>query len=361
MKIKQLELCDFRNYETLSVEFDDKVNILYGDNAQGKTNVLEAVYLCSTTKSYKGNKDRDMIRHFRDEAHIRMTIEKAGIGHRIDMHLKKTKAKGVAVDGVPIKRSSDLFGLIHVVFFSPEDLSMIKNGPMERRRFLDLELCQLDKSYLFYLTRYNKALNQRNNLLKQISFQREMSDTIDVWNAQLLEYGIGIIRTRENFIREINEILPEMNERLSGGKERLLLRYEPNVSESEFEEKLIRNFERDLVLKSTGYGPHRDDFVFHIENENIRLYGSQGQQRTAALSLKLTELELVSKKIKEPPVLLLDDVLSELDRNRQNYLLESITQMQTILTCTGLEELIGGKKEYHKIFHVVNGTVNREF
>lgn len=357
MKIKQLELSNFRNYETLSIEFDDAVNILYGDNAQGKTNVLEAAYLCGTTKSYKGNKDREMIRHSEEEAHIRMFIEKAGIDHKIDMHLKKTKSKGVAIDGVPIKKSADLFGLIHIVFFSPEDLGMIKNGPAERRRFLDLELCQLDRSYLFYLSSYNKVINQRNNLLKQIGFNKSLADTLDVWDAQLIEYGTGIIKTRKKFIKEINEILPEMNAKLSGGKEKLLIQYEPNVSEDDFAAKLAMNLDRDLILKSTGCGPHRDDIGFFIDKENIKLYGSQGQQRTAALSLKLTELELVRNKIKEQPVLLLDDVLSELDRNRQNYLLDSITQMQTIITCTGLEELIGNRKEYHKIFHVVNGAV----
>ncbi|MGN1083818.1 MAG: DNA replication/repair protein RecF [Lachnospiraceae bacterium] len=360
MKVKQLELSEFRNYETLSVQFDEKVNILYGDNAQGKTNVLEAIYLCGTTKSHKGSKDREMIRISREEAHIRMMVEKAEIPHRIDMHLKKNKAKGVAIDGVPIKRSSDLFGLLHIVFFSPEDLSMIKNGPGERRRFLDLELCQLDKTYLYYLGNYNRALNQRNNLLKQIGFKKELADTIGVWDAQLAEHGAGVIRARKKFVEELNELLPEINARLSGGKEKLRIKYEPNVSEREFELKLKMNLERDLILKSTGCGPHRDDISFYVGEENLKLYGSQGQQRTAALSLKLAEIELVRKKIKESPILLLDDVLSELDRNRQMYLLESITDLQTIITCTGLEEFIGDRKDYHKIFHVINGRIQEQ-
>lgn len=360
MKIKQLEVSEFRNYETLSVKFDEKVNILYGDNAQGKTNVLEAIYLCGTTKSHKGSKDKEMIRISKEEAHIRMMIEKAEIPHRIDMHLKKNKAKGAAIDGVPIKRSSDLFGLLHIVFFSPEDLSMLKNGPGERRRFLDLELCQLDKMYLYYLGNYNRALNQRNNLLKQIGFKKELADTIGVWDAQLAEYGTALMRAREQFIDELNELLPKTNAKLSGGKEELYVKYEPNVSEKEFEIKLKRNLERDLVLKSTSCGPHRDDISFYVEDNDLKLYGSQGQQRTAALSLKLAEIELVREKIKENPILLLDDVLSELDRNRQTYLLESITDLQTIITCTGLEEFIGDRKKYHKIFHVVNGMIQEQ-
>lgn len=360
MKIKQLELSEFRNYEILSLKFNDKVNILYGDNAQGKTNVLEAIYLCGTTKSHKGSKDKEMIRISKEEAHIRLILEKAEITHRIDMHLRKNKTKGVAIDGVPIKRSSDLFGLLHIVFFSPEDLSMIKNGPGERRRFLDLELCQLDKMYLYYLGNYNRALNQRNNLLKQIGFKKELADTIEVWDRQLAEYGVEIIRARKRFVDELNEIIPKMNEKLSGGKEKLFIRYEPNVSEKEFELKLKMTLERDLILKSTGCGPHRDDISFYVEDKSLKLYGSQGQQRTAALSLKLAEIELVKEKIKESPILLLDDVLSELDRKRQTYLLENITDLQTMITCTGLEEFIGDRKKYHKIFHVVNGVIQEQ-
>jgi len=358
LKINQLELSEFRNYESLSVEFDPSVNILYGDNAQGKTNVLEAIYLCGTTKSHKGSKDKEMIRLSSEESHIRMQIEKAGIPHRIDMHLRKNRAKGVAIDGIPIKRSSELMGLLHIVFFSPEDLSMIKNGPGERRRFIDLELCQLDPTYLYHLSNYNRAVNQRNNLLKQIGFNKSLKDTVEVWDLQLMEHGSVIIDTRTRFVEELNELLPNIHAKLSGGKEELYVRYEPNVAKQEFGQKLAMNLDRDLLLKVTGNGPHRDDISFYVGDKNLKSFGSQGQQRTAALSLKLAEIELVRSKIKESPVLLLDDVLSELDRNRQSYLLESITDLQTIITCTGLEEFVDNKKRYHKIFHVVEGIIS---
>ena len=358
MKINQLELSEFRNYESLSVEFDSSVNILYGDNAQGKTNVLEAIYLCGTTKSHKGSKEKEMIRLSSEESHIRMQIEKAGIPHRIDMHLRKNKAKGVAIDGIPIKRSSELMGLLHIVFFSPEDLSMIKNGPGERRRFIDLELCQLDPTYLYHLSNYNRAVNQRNNLLKQIGLNKSLKDTVEVWDLQLMEHGSVIIDTRKRFVEELNELLPKIHAKLSGGKEELYARYEPNVTKEDFGQKLALNLDRDLVLKATGNGPHRDDISFYVGDKNLKSFGSQGQQRTAALSLKLAEIELVRSKIKESPVLLLDDVLSELDRNRQSYLLESITDLQTIITCTGLEEFVDNKKRYHKIFHVVEGIIS---
>ena len=355
--VKQIELQNFRNYDTLCLALHGGVNILYGDNAQGKTNILEAIYLCATTKSHKGSKDRELIRLGESEAHIRMQLEKNQMPHRIDMHLKKNKAKGVAIDGIPIRKSSELFGMLHVVFFSPEDLSMIKNGPAERRRFLDLELCQLNRLYLRYLADYNKALNQRNNLLKQIGLKRELLDTIDIWDSKLLEYGEQLIVCRKQFIAQLNEILPPIHNRLSGGRETLQIQYDANVEQQAFAFRLKEQRERDLVTRMTNCGPHRDDISFFIGTEDVKRYGSQGQQRTAALSLKLAELELVKETIKEKPVLLLDDVLSELDRKRQLQLLGSIEDLQTLITCTGLEEFVDDREKYHQVYHVVNGTV----
>lgn len=360
MIVKSLEMKYYRNYNHLNMQFHSDTNILYGENAQGKTNILEAIYMCGTTKSHKGNKDKEIIQFQKEEAHIRINLEKNNISHRIDLHLKKNKAKGVAIDGIPIKRQGELFGMLNLVFFSPEDLNIIKNGPAERRRFLDLELCQLDKIYLYNLTNYNKTIVQRNNLLKQISFNRKLLDTLYIWDSKLIEYGKKIIDTRNDFISRINELVSDIHKRLTGGREELFLRYDPNVNKKEYELKLKKALERDLSLKTTSVGPHRDDMCFLVGNIDIRKYGSQGQQRTAALSLKLSEIELVKAVIKEKPILLLDDVLSELDRNRQNHLLNSIGDIQTIITCTGLEEFINHRFEFNKIFHVVNGTVASE-
>lgn len=357
MIVKSLELKEYRNFKHLELTFDRGINILYGENAQGKTNILEAIYLGGTTKSHRGSKDREIIRFNKEEAHIRLNIEKNQVSHRIDMHLKKNRAKGVAIDGIPIKRQGELFGMLNLVFFSPEDLNIIKNGPGERRRFLDLELCQLDKIYMYNLTNYNKALTQRNYLLKQISFNKNLLDTLYIWDSKLIEHGSAIIDTRTSFIRKINKLIYPIHNKLTGGKEELILQYEPNVRTNDFEEKLKKSLERDLMLKMTNVGPHRDDMVFLFNNTDIRKYGSQGQQRTSALSLKLAELQLVKEVIKESPVLLLDDVLSELDRSRQNYLLDSIGDIQTIITCTGLEEFITHRFKHNKIFHVVKGTV----
>lgn len=357
MYIESIELKNYRNYEYLYIELDRRTNILYGDNAQGKTNILEAAYLCGTTKSHRGSKDRDMIRFGQEESHIRMTVRKDGISHRVDIHLKKNKSKGIAIDGIPIRKAAELFGIVNLVFFSPEDLNIIKNGPQERRRFLDLELCQLDNVYLRELTAYQQVLNQRNRLLKEITINPQLKETLDVWDLQLCNYGKKIIISRENFINELNGMIGEIHRSLTGGKEEIVLKYEPNVEAREFEKRLEFCRERDLKWKQSSLGPHRDDFAVQVGNMDIRKFGSQGQQRTAALSLKLAELILVKKRIGEDPVLLLDDVLSELDGNRQNYLLQSIRNIQTMITCTGLDEFVNNRFEINKIFRVIDGNV----
>ena len=357
MIIKSIELKNFRNYEQLQIDFDKATNILFGDNAQGKTNILESAYVSATTKSHKGSRDKEMIRFGEEEAHIRTVVCKHEQDFQIDIHLKKNRAKGIAINQVPIKKASDLFGILNIVFFSPEDLNIIKDGPTERRRFLDLELCQLDKIYLSDLTAYNKVLKQRNTLLKDMIFRSDLKDTFPIWDEQLVEYGKRIIRRRQAFIGELYEIVQEIHGNLSGNRELLTIKYEPNVESMFFEDELFRASERDRKLCQTSVGPHRDDISFLIGDIDIRKFGSQGQQRTAALSLKLSEIELVKTSIGDTPVLLLDDVLSELDSNRQNYLLNSIHDIQTIITCTGLDEFVKNKFQIHRIFQVTDGHV----
>ena len=301
MIIKSLKLKNYRNYDLLDLTFDPKTNILYGDNAQGKTNILEALYLSGTTKSHRGTKDRDMIQFGYDESHLETVVEKKGIIFQIDMHLKKNSPKGIAIDKVPIRRASELFGIVHFVFFSPEDLNIIKEGPAGRRRFIDLELSQLDKIYLNNLSNYNRIINQRNSLLKDIygSNQQHLLETLDIWDMQLISYGEKIISRRKQFIQEVNEIIEEVHYKLTGGKEQIRLSYESGCGALSLEEAVLRNRERDIKMKSTSAGPHRDDICFHVGDIDIRRFGSQGQQRTAALSLKLSEIELVKKIIKD--------------------------------------------------------------
>ena len=357
MVIRSLKLKNYRNYDLLDITFDPKTNILYGDNAQGKTNILEALYLTGTTKSHRGTKDRDMIRFGHDESHLETVVEKKGACFQIDMHLKKNSPKGIAIDKIPIRRASELFGIVQFVFFSPEDLNIIKEGPAGRRRFLDLELSQIDKVYLSNLSNYNRIINQRNSLLKDLYGQEHLIETLDIWDMQLASYGTKILERRREFVEQVNEIISDIHFKLTGGKERIRLIYEESKGNLTFEQALKKYRERDIRMKSTTVGPHRDDLCFMNNGEiDIRKFGSQGQQRTAALSLKLSEIELVKRIINDTPILLLDDVLSELDKHRQNYLLESIHDIQTVITCTGLDEFVNNRFSINRIFHIKNGN-----
>ena len=360
MIIKSIELSNFRNYEHLNIQLSPNVTIFYGNNAQGKTNILEALYVACTTKSQKGSRDRELIRFNESEAHIRLMVDDDSISRRIDMHLKDKGQKGVAIDGIPIKKAAELYGLMNIISFSQDDLGIIKEGPSERRRFCDMELCQLDKLYMHNLAGYEKALEQRNNLLKQLSFNPELKDTLDIWDDQLVSYGKYIIEKRNLFIEDINKIAFEIHKTLTSGNEELKIGYLPNVSVEEFKDVLLTNRDKDILLKTTSIGPHRDDMVFMLNENDAKKFGSQGQQRTSALTLKLSELELVKQNKKKNPVLLLDDVLSELDRNRQTKLLENISGVQTVITCTGLDEFVKNRIKYDKVYKVTAGTVNEE-
>ena len=357
MYIESVQLKNFRNYESLELNLDKGTNIFFGDNAQGKTNILESVYICGTTKSHKGSKDKEVIRFGQEESHIRMNVIKDGLTYKIDMHLRKNKAKGVAINGLPIKKARELFGIVNLVFFSPEDLNIIKNGPGERRRFMDLELCQLDQIYLTDLAGYNHIVNQRNRLLKDLYVNPSLKETLDIWDLQMVQYGQKIIRKRQQFVSDLNDIIQDIHKNLTGGEEHLEVIYEPSATAEDFGETLKHNRERDTRMKLTSAGPHRDDLCFMVNGVDIRKYGSQGQQRTAALSLKLSEIYLVKNKIKDTPVLLLDDVLSELDSNRQTYLLDCIHDIQTMITCTGLDDFVSHQFHINKVFKVIKGEV----
>ena len=323
MYVKSLDLLNFRNYEKLSLTLDPGINIFYGANAQGKTNILEAVYLAGTSKSHRGTRDRDMI----------------------------------AIGGVPIRRAGELFGIVNIVFFSPEDLNIIKNGPSERRRLVDRILCEIDRIYMSDLTQYGKCLNQRNRLLHDLYFNPSLESELPVWDEQLVNYGCRIIAKREEFVRMLENIASEIHTELTGEKERLTLVYEPNVTVEEFADKVARSRDADRKIKSTTVGPHRDDVCIKVNDMDLRLYGSQGQQRTTAISLKLSEIRIIEERIRNKPVLLLDDVLSELDRDRQNYLLGNIRDIQTLITCTGLDEFVQNRFEADRAFRVVSGRI----
>ncbi|MBP5225657.1 MAG: DNA replication/repair protein RecF, partial [Lachnospiraceae bacterium] len=283
MYIQSVDLDNFRNYGRLHLELDGGVHVFYGDNGQGKSNLLEAVYLAAVNKSFRGSKDKEMIRFGAKEAHVKIVLSRKDVSHRIDLHLKETGNKGIAVDSVPIRKTRDFLGMLKCVMFSPEDLQIVKNGPAERRRFLDTELCVLDPIYFDALSTYRKVLDQRNQLLKDIYTEPSLQDTLEAWDAQLVRYGTMIIEQRRTFLKDLDPLVRDFHEKLSGGKESLSLIYEPNVTAENFAETLEKNRNKDIYAKATGTGPHRDDFEFRITSReeerplDCRVYGSQGQ------------------------------------------------------------------------------------
>ena len=355
MTVDELKIKDYRNYEEETFSFSPGINLIVGDNAQGKTSILEALFYCAAGRSHRGSKDKDLIRFEQEEAHIRLKMTKKEIDHVIDVHLKRTGRKGIAVDRQPLRKTVDLFGTVNMVFFAPEDLYVIKSGPAERRAFLDEELCQLDKTYAHCLSQYNKALLQKSRLLKQIEEQPSLAETLEVWNDQLINYGVPVIKRRSQHVEELSEIISEKNGQLSDGKEELLASYEPNVGAEEFAKKLADLKGRELASGLCLAGPHRDDVGFAINGADVRKFGSQGQQRTAALSLKLAEIDIIKNKTGDTPILLLDDVLSELDTGRQQRLLAGIEEIQTVITTTGLEEETQKKFKTDKVFTIKDG------
>ena len=357
MIIEYLELSDFRNYEEVHIDLSPNTNIFFGDNAQGKTNILEAVFLTGTTKSHKGSHDSDIISFGKEYGVIRALFNKNGVDYKIGIQLRRDKRKAISINNTSIKKAADLLGIVNVVLFSPEDMSIIKSGPEKRRRFIDMTLCQVDKEYLFALSSYNKIVNQRNKLLKNYDKRIDISDTLDIWDDQLINYGNKVINKRERFIYDIKNIIKDIHCNLTGKEDILNIDYKKNVKEEEYKERLKRNRERDIIFKNTSIGPHRDDIDFNIKGIDVKKFGSQGQQRTVALSLKLSEIEIIKKAVDDTPILLLDDVLSELDLNRQKYLLETLGDTQTLITCTGLDEFVNNRFEINKCFRVSEGKI----
>ena len=355
MTVDELKIKDYRNYEEEEFSFSPGINLIVGDNAQGKTSILEALFYCAAGRSHRGSKDKELIRFEQEEAHIRLKLTRKEIDHVIDIHLKKTGRKGIAVDRQPLRKTVELFGTVNMVFFAPEDLYVIKSGPAERRAFLDEELCQLDVTYAHCLSQYNKALLQKSRLLKQIEEQPSLAETLEVWNEQLINYGVPVIQRRRQHVAELSEIIREKNAVLSDGKELLEAAYEPSAEAEAFGDKLAALKGRELASGLCLTGPHRDDVGLAINGADVRRFGSQGQQRTAALSLKLAEIDIIKRKTGDTPVLLLDDVLSELDTGRQKRLLAGIEDIQTVITTTGLDEETQKKFKTDKVFTIKDG------
>ena len=360
MQILEVSLQGFRNLEQLQLRPSAGINVFYGENAQGKTNFLESLYFCAMGRSMRTKSDWQLIGFPEEESHIRLFIQRNSRKERIDVHLKRNMKKGIARNGVPIKKLGDLFGTLYTVVFSPEDLSLIKEGPGERRRFLDMELCQLSRVYYYDLQQYYRILKQRNNLLREIQKKPTLQETLFPWDEQLIDYGERVMAARMTFLQRLDKIAAEKLHALTGGVDALKILYKPNCEPGCMAERLKKNLQRDIYLGSTNFGPHKDDILFAINGKEVKSFGSQGQQRTTALAARLAEVDLIREETGEEPVLLLDDVLSELDEKRQKFLLESIAGLQTFLTCTGIEDAVKKYISKDNLFYVENGHISQE-
>lgn len=367
MRVNRLELINFRNYESLTEVFDRQVVIFRGANAQGKTNLLEALYMLSIAKSHRTNRDRDCIRWDHPYAVIKAEIEKQNERHRLEVQLSK-KGKRVKKNGLEQRRLSDYIGTLNAVIFAPEDLSIVKGKPARRRRFLDMGISQVYPAYVYHLSRYYRVLAQRNNLLKQLWQSQDAVSLLDVLNEQLVTAGVQVMLKRSQFIRTIEPWAQRIQMQMTDGQERLELVYRTFIDdlEQKDEDKLSEEYftqikqreDKEFERRTTLIGPHRDDIAFRVNGIDVQTFGSQGQQRTTALSIKLAEIELVYEVIGEYPILLLDDVLSELDTARQTHLIASIQdKVQTFLTTTSTDGIDQRTLAVAAVYDVTEGKV----
>ncbi len=366
MHIEKIELQNFRNYNNLELEFSKNVNLILGKNAQGKTNLLEAVYLTAIGRSFRTSKDLDLVKFNENNAIVKVWAEKELNSTTVEISIKrkgeKSSEKFIKKDRKNVTKTSQLLKNILIVIFSPEDLKIVKDEPEKRRKFIDRELSQISPKYYNSLSNYKKSLLQRNTYLKEDNLEPSI---IDLWDIQLAKYGAEVIFLRKEFIKKLSEYSAKIHSGITGGKEKLDILYEPNVEikeslpeQEEFIYRELKNsFKTDSRNRNTSVGPHRDDISFIVNDIDMRNFGSQGQQRTCALSLKLAELNLIKEKTDEDAILLLDDVMSELDADRQEFLIDTMKNNQLFITTTELDQNIKDKFDALKIFYIENGTL----
>lgn len=344
MYVKNLKLRNFRNYADLDLKFARDFNIICGKNAQGKTNILESIYLCASGRSHRTSKDIELIKLNEDFYSVLLEIQKTNESSSIEIKYEKDEKKKIEINEIPVRKIGSLMGHLNAVIFSPEDLQIVKEGPSERRRFLDITISQLRPSYFYDLQQYARIINQRNNLLKEIQGKKSLRDTLEIWSYNLAKTGARIIKARNEFIEKLDYYAKRSHYKLTNGKENLHVKYSPsirfeNLSDLEniencFIKNLEKIYEKEISKGTTLLGPQRDDYDLQLNGMSIKLYGSQGQQRTAVLALKMSEIDIMKEDSGEYPVLLLDDVMSELDKSRQQFLFENLGEIQTFITCT---------------------------
>ena len=369
MLVERLKLNYFRNYESLSFAPGRGLNVIVGENAQGKTNAVEAIFLCAFGRSHRTPRDAELISQGMSGGYVGLDVKNLTGSRLIEIKLRAGERKQLYIDRQAAQKSGELMGILNVVMFSPEDLELVKGAPAERRRFMDMELSQLRPAYYFMIQRYNTALRERNALLRPEAVKAKAPEQLRrelyVWDEQLASLGADIMKMRAEFIEKLAKIAGALHREISGRREAIFVRYAPDVdveraggdAQAALAEALYANALDDIRKGYTSHGPHRDDIAISLGDSAVRTFGSQGQQRTAALSLKLSELELLREDRGEPPVLLLDDVLSELDEQRQKALLEAMSDCQSFLTCTSLDGLTRAGMKEIPAYRCVAGTL----
>ena len=355
MWIKELRINNFRNYKNEEIKFEKNINIFYGENAQGKTNIIEAIFLCSMGRSFRTNKDKEMILLNESQANIEIEFEKSDRSGKIKIEL--AGKKNVSINGIKIKKLSELLGKINIVIFTPDDINILKGTPALRRRFLDMMIGQLRPNYVYILNMYNKTLEQRNNYLRQIRQEGKAESLLEIWDEKLVEYGNIISNYRREFINKIIEKINIIHKKITNDNEKIDIIYTSCCeNKKNYMDLLTQRRKLDIIKGYTTKGIHRDDFEVYINDKELSIYGSQGQNRTAVLSLKLSELQVIHDEIEEEPILLLDDFMSELDEKRRNHFLEKIEKTQVIITCT---DKIDIENKNILIYNVKEGKVIR--
>ena len=356
MWIKKIKLNNFRNYKKEEIKLKKGINIFYGENAQGKTNIIEAIYLCAMGKSFRTNKDKEMIKIDSENSIIEAEYEKEDRDGKIKISLENKK--NVFLNGIKIKKLSELISNLNIVIFTPDDINILKGGPQNRRKFLDIMIGQLKPNYIYILNNYLKTLEQRNIYLRQIKEEGKNQELLDIWDEKISEYAVEVYKYRKEFMEKIEKQIKKTHKEITNNKEEISIQYISECDEKEkYKKKLKERRNLDIIKGYTTKGVHRDDFIIKINDKEVNIYGSQGQHRTAILSLKLAELTVVEEEIQEFPILLLDDFVSELDKNRIHNFLEKIGDIQVIITCT--EKLDIEKKEIF-IYNVKDGKVYNE-
>ena len=353
MWIKKIKIKNFRNYEKEEINLEKNINIFYGQNAQGKTNIIESIFLCSLGKSFRAKKDNEMIKLNEQNAMVEIEYEKSDREGKIKIEIGNKK--NIYLNGIKIKKLSELLGNLNIVIFTPDDINILKGGPQNRRRFLDIMISQLRPNYMHILNLYIKTMEQRNIYLRQIKEEHKDENLLDIWDEKLSEYAIKIYEYRKEFIKKIIKNLDIIHKNITNNAEQIELDYITECDSKEKYLKLLKERRKlDIIKGFTTKGVHRDDFMIYINKKDIKIFGSQGQNRTAMLSLKLAELQVIYDEIGEYPILLLDDFMSELDKTRRKNFLENIEGTQVIIT--GTEKLDIENLEYLE-YNVSNGKV----